>query len=91
MKQLGKISHISNRNRVILKSDQTPGFGLPVFTENNKKFGTVYDVFGPTKGQYISVKVFVKNSKNLENRVGESLYIPSKKIEKRGRKKRRKK
>ncbi len=89
MKQLGKISHISNRNRIILRSDQTPGFGLPVFTEDKKKFGTVYDVFGPTKSQYISVKVFVKKSKNLENRVGETLYIPTKKIEKRGRKKRR--
>ncbi len=90
MKLLGKISHISNRNRVILKSDQTPGFGLPVFTENNKKFGTIYDVFGPTKSQYISVKVFAKNSKNLEKQIGNTLYIPSKKIEKRGRRKRRK-
>jgi len=90
MKILGKISHISNRNRVILKSDQTPGFGLPVFTENNKKFGTIYDVFGPTKSQYISVKVFAKNSKNLEKLIGNTLYIPSKKIEKRGRRKRRK-
>jgi RNA-binding protein len=89
MKQLGKISHISNRNRVILKSDQTPGFGLPVFTKDNKKLGTIYDVFGPTKSQYISVKVFAKNSRNLENRVGETLYISSKKIEKRGRRKRR--
>ncbi len=91
MKQLGKISHISNRSRVILKSDQTPGFGLPVFTADKKKFGTVYDVFGPTKGQYISVKVYTKNSKKLERRVGETLYIPSKKIEKRGRRKRRNK
>jgi RNA-binding protein len=90
MKQLGKISHISNRNRVILKSDQTPGYGLSVFTEDKKKFGTIYDVFGPTKGQYISVKVFAKFSKDLENRVGDNLYIPSKKIEKRGRKKRKK-
>lgn len=89
MKQLGKISHISNRNRIILKSDQTPGFGLPVFTEDNKKFGTVYDVFGPTKGQYISVKVFAKNSKYLEKLIGKNLYIPSKKIEKRGRRKRK--
>jgi len=79
MKQLGKVSHISNRSRVILKSDQTPGFGLPVFTNDNKKFGTVYDVFGPTKGQY------------LENRIGETLFIPSKKIEKRGRRKRQNK
>ena len=90
MKQLGKISHISNRNRIILKSDQTPGFGLPVFTEDNKKFGTVYDVFGPTKGQYISVKVFAKNSRNLEKLIGKNLYIPSKKIEKGGRRKRKK-
>ncbi|MDD3985932.1 MAG: Gar1/Naf1 family protein [Methanobacterium sp.] len=89
MKQLGKISHISHRNRVILKSDQTPGFGLPVFTKDNKKFGTIYDVFGPTKGQYISVKVFVKNSKNLEKQVGETLYISSKKVDKRGGRKRR--
>jgi RNA-binding protein len=91
MKQLGKISHISNRGRVILRSDQTPGFGLPVFSKDNKKFGTVYDVFGPTKAQYISVKVFAKNTKKLENRVGETLFIPSKKIEKRGRRKRRNK
>jgi RNA-binding protein len=91
MKQLGKVSHISNRSRVILKSDQTPGFGLPVFTKDNKKFGTVYDVFGPTKGQYISVKVFRKFSKDLENRIGDTLFIPSKKIEKRGRKKRQNK
>lgn len=91
MKQLGKISHISNRGRVILKSNQTPSFGLPVFTENKKKFGKVYDVFGPTKSPYISVKIFAKSSKNLENRVGDILYISSKKIEKRGRRKRRKK
>ncbi|HEX7468870.1 MAG: Gar1/Naf1 family protein [Methanobacterium sp.] len=91
MKELGKVSHISNRNRVILKSNQTPGFGLPVFTKENKKFGTVYDVFGPTKSQYISIKVFGKFSKNLENRIGDTLFIPSKKIEKRGRRKRRNK
>ena len=91
MKQLGKVSHISNRKRIILRSNQTPGFGLPVYTKDNKKFGTVYDVFGPTKGQYISVKVFGKFSKNLETRIGDTLFIPSKKIEKWGRRKRRNK
>lgn len=91
MKQLGKISHISNRNRIIIKSNQTPGFGLPVYTADKKKFGTVYDVFGPTKGQYISVKVFAKYSRNLESLIGKDLYIPSsKKIENRGRRKRKK-
>lgn len=91
MKKLGKISHISNRGRAILRSDKTPGFGLAVFTEDKKKFGTVYDVFGPTKEPFISVKAYAKNPKNLENRVGETLYISSKPIKKWGRRKRRKK
>lgn len=91
MKKLGKISHISNRGRVILRSDKTPGFGLAVFTEDKKRFGTVYDVFGPTKEPYISVKVYEKNPKKLEKRVGDTLYISSKPIKKWGRGKRKKK
>jgi RNA-binding protein len=91
MKELGTISHITKKGRVILRSDQTPGFGLTVFTEKQKKLGTVQDVFGPTKKPYISVKVYAKNSKNLENRVGETLYISSETTKKWGRKRRRKK
>ena len=91
MKKLGKISHISNRGRVILRSNQTPGFGLPVFMKNKKRFGTVADVFGPTKNPYISVKTIAKNSKNLEYRVGESLYVSPTPNKKRGRWKRKKK
>ena len=74
---------------MIVRSDQTPGLGAPVFTENNKRIGTVIDVFGPTKKPYISVKVYAKNSKNLNNRVGERLFVSSTK--KWGRKKRKKK
>ena len=91
MKKLGKISHISNRGRAILRSKQTPGLGLAVFMENQKRFGTVNDVFGPTKEPYISVKVHAKNSKNLENRVGDTLYVSSKPNKKWGRRKRKKK
>lgn len=91
MKKLGNISHISNRGRVILRSNQTPGFGLAVFTKNKKRFGIISDVFGPTRDPYISVKVNAKNSKNLDHRVGETLYVPSKPNKKWGRRKRRKK
>jgi RNA-binding protein len=91
MNELGKISHISNKGRLVVRSKETPAFGLPVFTEEKKKLGIVSDVFGPTKKPYISIKVHAKNSKNLENRVGETLYVPSKSNKKWGRKKRRKK
>jgi len=91
MKELGTISHISNKGRVIARSNETPAFGLPVFTKEKKRLGTISDVFGPTKKPYISIKVYAKNSKNLENRVGETLYVPAKSNKKWGRKKRRKK
>ncbi|AEG17368.1 MAG: Gar1/Naf1 family protein [Methanobacterium paludis] len=91
MKKLGTVSHISKRGRVILKSVNTPGFGLTVFTEDKKKLGTVYDIFGPTKESYVAIKVYSKNFGNLDDKVGETLYIPSKPIKKWGRRKRKKK
>jgi RNA-binding protein len=91
MKKLGNISHISNRGRVILRSNQTPGFGMAVFLKDKKRFGAVSDVFGPTKEPYISIKVHAKNSKNLEYRVGDTIYVSSKPNNKWGRRKRRKK
>ena len=91
MKKLGNISHISSRGRVIVRSNQTPGFGLAVFLKNNKRFGNISDVFGPTKEPYISIKVNAKNSKNLDYRVGETLYVSTKTNKKWGRRKRRKK
>ncbi len=90
MKKLGNISHISNRGRVIVRSNQTPGFGLAVFTKNKKRIGTISDVFGPTKEPYISIKIHAKNSKNLEYRVGEPIYVSPNLNKKRGRRKRKK-
>ncbi len=91
MKKLGKISHISNRGKIIVRSDNTPGFGLTVFSEDKKRIGIIQDIFGPTKRPYITVKVHAKNTKNIESRVGESVFVSSKPIKKWGRKKRKKK
>ncbi len=91
MKKLGSITHTSNRGRLILRSNQTPRYGTTVFTKNEKKFGTVSDVFGPTKEPYISIKVYAKNSKNLDDLVGETLYVESKTNKNWGRRTRRKK
>ncbi len=90
MKKLGKISHISNKGKIIVRSDNTPGFGLPVFGKNKKRIGVVQDVFGPTKNPYITIKVYAKNSENIEKRVGETLFVSSKPIKKWGRKTRKK-
>ncbi|MDI6644301.1 MAG: Gar1/Naf1 family protein [Methanobacteriaceae archaeon] len=92
MKELGIISHISNKGNIILRSNQTPGFRLPVFTKKKEKLGIVHDIFGPTKNPYITIKPNrAINSKNFENRVGEVLYIGTKPVKKWGRRKRRKK
>ena len=91
MKKLGTISHISNRGRLIVRSNQTPGFGLSVFLKNKKKIGNISDIFGPTKEPYISIKVRAKNSKKHEYRVGETIYVSTKNNKKWGRRKRRKK
>lgn len=91
MKKLGSISHISNRGRVIVRSRETPGFGLAVFLKDKKRIGTINDVFGPTKEPYISIKVRAKNSKKDEYQVGDTVYVSTKSNHKWGRRKRRKK
>lgn len=88
MKKLGSISHISNRGRVIVRSRETPGFGLAVFLKDKKRIGTISDVFGPTKEPYISIKVRAKKD---EYRVGDTVYVSTKSNHKWGRRKRRKK
>ncbi|MEN4006668.1 MAG: Gar1/Naf1 family protein [Methanobacteriaceae archaeon] len=90
MKKLGKISHISSKGKIILRSDNMPTTGLSVFNGNKKKIGLVHDIFGPTKNPYITVKVYAKNTENLDKRVGEAMFISSKPVKKRGRKKRKK-
>lgn len=90
MKELGKILHLSNRGRIILRSHQTPALGLSVFNSHHKKVGFIHDVFGPTKDPYISVKIRASNSKNFEKRVGETLYVPKQSKKKWGRRKRKK-
>jgi len=91
MKKLGKISHISSKGKIIVRSDNTLGFGLSVFDENRKKIGIVQDIFGPTKKPYITVKVYAKNTEKIDKRVGETIFVSSKPLKKWGRRKRKKK
>ncbi|MDI6702305.1 H/ACA ribonucleoprotein complex subunit GAR1 [Methanothermobacter wolfeii] len=92
MKILGNISHISNRGRIIARSERTPKLGAPVFTSDGKRIGSVHDIFGPTRKPYISIKTGrAVNTEKFEKRVGETLYEGIKNVKKWGRRKRRKK
>ncbi|MGB9844322.1 Gar1/Naf1 family protein [Methanothermobacter tenebrarum] len=76
MRVLGKISHVSKRGNIIARSRSTPPFRAKVFTSEGQLLGKVHDVFGPTKMPYILIKpVRAINSKKIEKRVGENLYI----------------
>lgn len=88
MKTLGNSSHITNSGKLIVKSDKTPSLGAFVCTTNKTKIGRVSDIFGPVKTPYVSIKLFQSvNIKNLENILGEKVYILPKK-HKRGNKSR---
>lgn len=91
MKELGIISHLSNRGRLILRTKKTPAFGLTVLNQEGKRLGIVHDVFGPSKEPYVSVKIFANKSKNIANRVGEKLYVAPRNKPKGGRRRRKKK
>lgn len=59
MKRLGTVLHLSTHGNLIVRSDDgsLPGMNSSVLTKKMEKIGTVYDVFGPEKDPYISVKL----------------------------------
>ncbi len=59
MKRLGKVLHLSTHGNLIVRSDDgaLPRMNSSVLTKKMEKIGTVYDVFGPEKEPYISVKL----------------------------------
>ena len=80
MKHLGNISHLANSGKLIVRSEQMPPAHAFVYTNDKQKIGKVYNVFGPVKNPYISVSLFKSvNRRDLESRVGEKLYVSTKK------------
>jgi RNA-binding protein len=59
LKRLGKVLHLSTHGNLIVRSDDgpLPGMNSSVLTKKMEKIGTVYDVFGPEKAPYVSVKL----------------------------------
>lgn len=59
MKRLGKVLHLSTHGNLIVRSDDgsLPKMNSSVLTKKMEKIGTVYDIFGPEKDPYVSVKL----------------------------------
>jgi RNA-binding protein len=93
MKFLGNISHVSNSGKLIARSSETPPSGAFIFNKDKKKIGKVWDVFGPTKNPYISIKLFRSfNLENFEDSYGDELYVslnPKKNRRRRGKRKKK--
>ncbi|MEM3586186.1 MAG: Gar1/Naf1 family protein [Candidatus Jordarchaeaceae archaeon] len=73
MRRLGKPLHLSAHGDLILRTDYAPKIGSKVVTKDMKEVGKVFDVFGPVKAPYVSVKPQVEPSA-AEKLVNEVLY-----------------
>lgn len=56
MKRLGRVSHISQRGSVVVRTDKTPPMGARVVDKQVQPVGVVVDVFGPVKRPYVAVR-----------------------------------
>lgn len=73
MRRLGKPLHLSARGDLIIRAESTPKIGSKVVTKDMVEVGKIFDIFGPVKMPYVSVKPQVEPSA-AEKLVDEVLY-----------------
>lgn len=66
MKKLGRVVHITGQGKILVRgklhdgdggdSIRGMGIGSTVVTKRMEKIGSIYDLFGPVKQPYISIK-----------------------------------
>lgn len=56
MRRLGKPLHRTTRGDLILRVNFTPKIGSKVVTKNMREVGQIFDVLGPVKTPYVSIK-----------------------------------
>jgi RNA-binding protein len=88
MKVIGNILHIANSGKLIGRSPQSPPIGADVYNKNKNKIGKIYNIFGPTKNPYISIRL---KNKGFKFNVNDELFISKSSKDKRRGKSRRKK
>jgi RNA-binding protein len=71
--RVGTALHISRSSgNLILKAENNAKIGDPVFNSGGKKVGLIFDIFGPVKTPFISVRPRIKDPEKL---VGEPLFL----------------
>ena len=72
MKRIGKVLHLSNSGKLVLKTKLDARIGLAVVNNELTRVGTIVDVFGPVDHPYTSIQPVTRNP---EKYVGKSLYV----------------
>ena len=69
LKQLGKVLHLSNTKKLILKTKVTVRTGTKVLVANGNQVGHIFDIFGPINNSYVSIDPSVKDPDRYVGRV----------------------
>lgn len=72
MNRLGTVTHVSGSRKLILRTKIRVKSGTQIFDEELRPVGRIFDVFGPVKNPYVSVKPV---GGELEKYVGHALYV----------------
>ncbi|MCD1296162.1 H/ACA RNA-protein complex protein Gar1 [Methanocella sp. CWC-04] len=78
MKRLGIVSHLSAHGYLIVRSEDSslPRINAKIVNKKMDRIGTVYDVFGPEKSPYISIKLDRKMTQSgVQALMKERVYV----------------
>ena len=71
MNRLGKVLHLSANKNIILRTSNKVKTKTPVYDEELRQIGIIFEVFGPVDNPYVSIKSTINNS---EKYIGKVLY-----------------
>lgn len=69
LKRLGKVLHLSNSKKLILKTKVKVKVGTKVLAVKHELVGQVFDIFGPITYPYVSIDPFIKNPNQYIGRI----------------------
>jgi len=78
LKRLGPVLHVSTHGHLIIRLEEAslPKINAKVVTKKMDRIGTVYDIFGPEKAPYVSVKPDKRMPKSgVQALVNERVFI----------------
>jgi RNA-binding protein len=71
LEKLGTVLHVSGSGKLVIKTRKKVKTGIRVFDEKLNTVGIVFEIFGPVKNPYISIKPEIRE---VEHYIGCTLY-----------------